>query len=264
MMGTALDWAVAGFTAQQLSPQVFEIIPMLVAPGGKLQTQTLFSAVSQWPGPLSLTAHNIHDHDNPQRLELISTLLELGANPNGYGDSHSLLHWAVILGSCKLVETLVRGGADVDFEGGMPLLTAIKQGNDRIIKLLLRSGADVNVKNHHGRTSLHLAAGNRDREIVRLLLKHGADINIRDRLVRYGGDVNMTDHDGRTPLHIAADTLNHPMVELLLDVGADVRITDRQGRDALAIAQRRLGRKDGDERMLDILRRALRRALRHA
>ena len=50
----------------------------------------------------------------------------------------------------------------------------------RIAKLLLRMGADVNIKNHSGETSLHLAARYEMEYIVKLLLHYNADIHLRN------------------------------------------------------------------------------------
>ncbi|XP_020319370.1 L-asparaginase isoform X1 [Oncorhynchus kisutch] len=44
----------------------------------------------------------------------------------------------------------------------------------------MAKGADVSVSDGHGRTPLHLAAGEGDVETVRFLLKKGADVNVRD------------------------------------------------------------------------------------
>ena len=50
----------------------------------------------------------------------------------------------------------------------------------RIVKFLLKLGADVNIKNHSGDTSLHIAARYEMEYIVMLLLHYNADIHIRN------------------------------------------------------------------------------------
>ena len=50
----------------------------------------------------------------------------------------------------------------------------------KIVKLLLRRGANVNIKNHSGDTSLHIAVRYEMEYIVRLLLHYNADIHLRN------------------------------------------------------------------------------------
>ena len=50
----------------------------------------------------------------------------------------------------------------------------------KIVKLLLRRGANVNIKNHSGETSLHIAVRCEMEYIVRLLLHYNADIHLRN------------------------------------------------------------------------------------
>ena len=50
----------------------------------------------------------------------------------------------------------------------------------KIVKLLLRMGANVNIKNHSGDTSLHIAVRYEMEYIVKLLLHYNADIHLRN------------------------------------------------------------------------------------
>ena len=50
----------------------------------------------------------------------------------------------------------------------------------RIVKFLLKRGASVNIKNHSGETSLHIAARYEMEYIVKLLLHYNADIHLRN------------------------------------------------------------------------------------
>ena len=50
----------------------------------------------------------------------------------------------------------------------------------RIVKFLLKRGANVNIKNHSGDTSLHIAARCEMEYIVKLLLHYNADIHLRN------------------------------------------------------------------------------------
>ena len=50
----------------------------------------------------------------------------------------------------------------------------------RIVKFLLKMGANVNIKNHSGNTSLHIAVRYEMEYIVKLLLHYNADIHLRN------------------------------------------------------------------------------------
>ena len=50
----------------------------------------------------------------------------------------------------------------------------------KMVKLLLRMGANVNIKNHSGDTSLHIAVRYEMEYIVKLLLHYNADIHLRN------------------------------------------------------------------------------------
>ena len=50
----------------------------------------------------------------------------------------------------------------------------------KILELLLRMGANVNIKNHSGDTSLHIAVRYEMEYIVKLLLHYNADIHLRN------------------------------------------------------------------------------------
>lgn len=61
-----------------------------------------------------------------------------------------------------------------------PLHACARTGNGKILEILLRSGADVNAADGEGRTALHLGARGGHEEVVRALLGHKADTGILD------------------------------------------------------------------------------------
>ena len=108
-------------------------------------------------------------------------------------DSRTLLHRAVIKGSCSVVSVLLANGANVnarDINNWTPLHFAAFSGNKKIVKILLANKADVNAKDTKGRTALHRAVISKDKYTIKLLLVKGADTTIQNQY-------------GRTPIEYA-------------------------------------------------------------
>lgn len=83
----------------------------------------------------------------------------------------------------KLVDTLVKNGADVNQETpyGTPLMNAVtNEWNFGIVDKLLKAGADVNQQNRSGKTALFYAFAYECNKMVTLLLEVGADTEIKD------------------------------------------------------------------------------------
>ena len=113
---------------------------------------------------------------------------------------------------CKVIETLIQFGADVNFifkygtYTKTPLLIASSKGHLEVVKILLRSSVDINQEGADNETPLSVAACNGHREIVTLLLTNGAKslvgalfhtvvmakfpLNIADLLLQAGASSN--------------------------------------------------------------------------
>jgi len=59
-----------------------------------------------------------------------------------------------------------------------------------LAEVLIEKGAEVDAKDREGKTPLHIAAEQVDRDFAEFLLKNGADINAED-------------NDGNTPIYYA-------------------------------------------------------------
>jgi ankyrin repeat protein len=137
------------------------------------------------------------------------------------------------------------------------------KGTSLQVEAALRNGADVNASYNDGRTTLMMAAVNKDANMIAVLLRYGADINFRvgygetalmratlanepDRiaaLIGYGADVNIKDRAGRTALTHAIEAVSllqasfdPGVVNMLIKHGADVNAIDNGGVTALMYA----------------------------
>lgn len=146
-------------------------------------------------------------------------------------DDLSILHHAVDSGLLEVVKTLLELGANTEIHGEVgdrPIhyATSSSKVSVDMIKILLEAGCDVNAKNSDQMTPLFLAClppitDDAQCLIIEMLLKAGADPNAEDLL-------------GWTPLHNAALALQKNQndqnqfcaIEILLRFGAskDVKI----------------------------------------
>lgn len=148
--------------------------------------------------------------------ELVSLLLEFGANPN---DSVGI--WGALTGNeiidkglpiinaskknnTAMVGVLLENRADPDVDNGAPLRQAISHDNMEMLLLLLDKGASVREDG-----VLTTAVEKNDIELVKLIMDHGADPDNRS-------------WSGKTPLQIASQTGQIDVMQLLLDKGASV------------------------------------------
>jgi ankyrin repeat protein len=95
----------------------------------------------------------------------------------------------------QILELLTAYGADIevtDKSGNSLLMRAILFGNNKLAAKLISLGANVNAINSIGRTPLHIAVSQSNRELTKLLVEKGAII--------------MGDHNGITALELGAKT----------------------------------------------------------
>jgi hypothetical protein len=115
-----------------------------------------------------------------------------------------------------------RALAQVRTRYGRTLLhDASAQGNARVVELLLRQGADPNARTSGGHTPLYCVANEcRDSgagNVVRALAQAGAHVDAR------------SDAKQCTALHMAARRGNTEIAEALVDCGADINARDKAG-----------------------------------
>lgn len=133
---------------------------------------------------------------------------------NRYG--RTLLHDASACGKLRMVELLLRLGADPNVKTGgghTPLYCIANQcrtpGGGDVVRELIRAGAQVDAQTDSKRcTALHMAARRGNTEVAAALLDCGADINARDKA-------------GDTPLQRAKNCRKAEVATLLVSRGAN-------------------------------------------
>ena len=95
---------------------------------------------------------------------------------------YTVLTYAIINKHIKMVEYLLKHGADLNLQGDngeTALMYATKYGYTDIVTILLKYGANLNLQDNSGETALICATKRGYTDIVVILLKHGADLNLQ-------------------------------------------------------------------------------------
>ncbi|XP_023316692.1 tankyrase-1-like [Trichogramma pretiosum] len=178
---------------------------------------------------------------------------------------NTLLHRALLERNKKMVESLLRHGADTNDANsiGLSPVHLICLGDDvgDFLEWFFRMNDEmqktvrVDAQDNLGRTSLHLALEFDNEEAVKLLLKRGASPNIAnndgstplhlicnarhdayemaeiffDEAVNEVVELDVRDEMGQTPLHLALSRGRKNLVRLLLTNGADPDKADNYG-----------------------------------
>ncbi|XP_023318698.1 uncharacterized protein LOC106657060 [Trichogramma pretiosum] len=128
------------------------------------------------------------------------------------------LRLALRRGNAKLVEFLLRRGADLVRASERPLHLALRRGSPELTEFLLRRGdVDPNLADDEGRTPLHVICERLDDwdDLMKLFFRVNDELG---RLIK----LDEKDEWGLTPLQVAVANLRPDLVELLLDRGADI------------------------------------------
>jgi len=165
-------------------------------------------------------------------IEIVEYLLsKCGADVEQKGlyevqDDRSFHHvsplWcASVAGKVKVVEVLVKYGADVNSvsdTGSTPVRSACFMTHLDIVRLLVSNKADIQKPNHNGGTCLINSV--QSVELCKFLLENGADVNAEDI-------------QNKTALHYAIQEHRTDTAKLLLEYKADPTILSKWGDDAL-------------------------------
>ena len=139
---------------------------------------------------------NIPDPEDKRYLEIMSTLLKYGTNPNTYypkkyknNDGEEIIHYSTLLthicknGNIKLVSKLLEFKPDIDLPNNdnkkeTALFSVVRENKHDIVNLLLKKKANINYLNYNGNPAIHFV---KSKEMFNLLYNKGAQINYVDK-----------------------------------------------------------------------------------
>ena len=183
-------------------------------------------------------------------------LLKQGADPNlrpeGGWKPESPLQLAALRGNCKLLEALIKHGAQVNSvykahngnAGRTALMNAAASGNLEAVQLLVENNADVAARDERGATALTYADDEGVKKYLAELLQEqpvqaqpgdlaaAAQDGLLDRaksLLESGIAVDDVNGRGQSALMIAVAQSDIKMVRLLIEHGADVNFRSASG-----------------------------------
>ncbi len=185
------------------------------------------------------------------RSDVLSILLDAGADPNVIENGYTALKYAATQGNIEIISLLLEAGADPDAGrfGWTALSWAAINNEVEATRLLLGAGADPDAPKESGEPLLLDIARYASPEVFDLLLKAGAD-------------QEAVDDDGRTVLMLAATNGNAAGVQRLVEAGVNVVSMDVNGHNALWHAENPEQHVSGESTALIV--EALRAALNAA
>lgn len=186
----------------------------------------------------------------------------ISLNDSMKNEEHTLLGFAVNYGDSRIVELLIKNGADVNLankRGNTPLHLAVSSGQIKMTELLLKHGAQISKSNHYEETPFDLAMKLKDFHVATVIMMSGQKVEPKNQkgvpylciAAKQSTDaekinglyelspqlLESRDKTGKTPLLIAAEAGNFSAVKVLLSLGADVRaVSKKEGTSVLHLA----------------------------
>ena len=161
-------------------------------------------------------------------MDMVELLMsyQCAMNTQNIQTGKTILHWAVQTGDIKLIQSVLRMGAEPnirDKEWETPFLTALLNKRLDIVDLLVKYKCDIKVTDKHFNTGLHLAAREGLLDLLPMFIGAGLDCNLKTSA-------------GQTPLMLAAFGGHEAIVSFLLEHGGNAEVMDRHRATALVYA----------------------------
>uniref|UniRef100_A0A8C8SJZ8 Ankyrin repeat domain 52 n=1 Tax=Pelusios castaneus TaxID=367368 RepID=A0A8C8SJZ8_9SAUR len=220
-----------------------------------------YAAASDTYRRVETQSGNSHDADEEPLKEsrlkeaffCLEFLLDNGADPSLRDkQGYTAVHYAAAYGNRQTLELLLEMSfnclEDVESTHPVsPLHLAAYNGHCEALKTLAETLVNLDVRDHKGRTALHLATERGSTECVEVLTSHGASVLVKEKKrkwtsVHVAGEkrsgeradiTDVMDVHGQTPLMLAVMNGHVDCVHLLLEKGSTADAADRRGRTAL-------------------------------
>lgn len=189
--------------------------------------------------------------DTPKSYEIITHLLEKGADPNLHGEADfPFIYKMTHRGYKEIVNIILKKITNINEvykeSHATSLHIAAATGYTKIVHLLLAGGIDVTIRNIEGHTAYHLAKSYSFHQIEKILRIDGSKlisaaangkIELVKKLIKNGADINYTSYYKYNALDLAAKKGHLEVVQFLLEKNIQI-ITDVLGENPLYAAAR--------------------------
>ncbi|CAK0762960.1 conserved hypothetical protein [uncultured Gammaproteobacteria bacterium] len=186
------DWVSVDAVSMGVAAPLAELLEREKRSEALAALQSLVSATTDPEEQIYLNLWQTHLQNDPKSFFLAAEnndMVTLDAMI-GYGislnvtdpEGMTVLHYAVRNGHLEVLKRLLAAGADPtvkDNYGRTPLLANMRL-DISVADLFLRADGDINAQDKEGRTLLHFAAFQGNKESIRYLLDHGARRDIKD------------------------------------------------------------------------------------
>jgi ankyrin repeat protein len=174
------------------------------------------------------TRGNEHGIDRAAALEMVTLLLDRGANPNARTkEIPPIRRWVTSLGDLTWINMI----------GQTPFIRASMSGDITTMRLLLERGADPKITTVGGTTALVTAAGGNVAVQQSFVESRESSMEAVRLCLELGIDVNAANETGFTAVMGAANKGWDDILGVLLEAGGRLDVADAQGRTPLRWAK---------------------------
>jgi ankyrin repeat protein len=174
------------------------------------------------------TRGNEHGIDRAAALEMVTLLLDRGANPNARTrEIPPIRRWVTSLGDLTWINMI----------GQTPFIRASMSGDITAMRLLLARGADPKITTVGGTTALVTAAGGNVAVQQSFVESRESSMQAVRLCLELGIDVNAANETGFTAVMGAANKGWDDILDVLLQAGGRLDVGDAQGRTPLRWAK---------------------------
>ena len=173
-------------------------------------------------------------------LSTVNFLVSNGVDVNNVYNANTALHEAAIVGNIEIAAALFESKLAVNVNvsngfGDTALCISSKHGHLKMVEFLLKNGADVDAVGQYGYTALHWAARNGYNDITKALIKNNSNVsaisvwkrtplhiatlnnyfNVIQTLIQNGADLHALDINDMDALDLAVMKNNYDIASLL-------------------------------------------------